>query len=201
MPPTLETLDPNPSLSTQSGQRFHPLDPSPSEIDEGDLACGLASRARWSGQTSRPWSVAEHSMEVSRRLEDAGGFGLATAWGLLHDAAEAWLPDWPAPIRSHLFVRIPRGVDSLALVPYDDVETGILEAVAAHFGLAFDIPAEVWEVDLRVRATERRDLMPDLPADVWPPETAEPYPEPLDVCSDPWNVPIDFQRRLAEVLG
>jgi len=198
---TLETIDPNPFLSTLSGQRFHPLAPDPDEIHEGDLASGLASRARWSGQTSRPWSVAQHAMEVSHRLELDAGPGLAAAWGLLHDAAEAWLPDWPAPVRGHLFVRVPRGVDSFALVPYEEIETAILAAVAGRFGLGWPIPAEVWEVDLRVRATERRDLMPDLPPDVWPPETAEPYPDPLPRSVWPATVSGMFRHRLAEVLG
>ena len=49
-----------------SGRRLDLLDPSPLDIELGDIAHGLARVARWNGQTSgdHAFSVAQHSILV-----------------------------------------------------------------------------------------------------------------------------------------
>jgi len=156
---------PNPWRLTRSGRVLDPLHPRAEDIDPEDIAWGLARMPRWAGQTVPNWSVLDHSLEVARRLP-AGRLRL---WGLLHDAAEAYLGDAPGPLKGQLFVH-----DGRRLVPYEDLENGILAAVAERFGLRpRRVPAAVVEVDARMLATERRDLMAGDPYD---PE-AVPYPE------------------------
>ena len=49
-----------------SGRRLDLLDPSPLDVELGDIAHGLARVARWNGQTPGPhvFSVAQHSLLV-----------------------------------------------------------------------------------------------------------------------------------------
>src|ERR1039457_118422 len=81
-------------IGTFSGLRFWPLDPNPEKILIDDIAHALAHQCRFGGHASRFYSVAEHSVHVSRLCppEDA-------LWGLLHDASEAYLVDLPRPLK------------------------------------------------------------------------------------------------------
>ena len=49
-----------------SGRRLDLIDPSPLDVEIGDIAHGLARVARWNGQTKGPeiFSVAQHSLLV-----------------------------------------------------------------------------------------------------------------------------------------
>jgi 5'-deoxynucleotidase YfbR-like HD superfamily hydrolase len=49
-----------------SGRRLDLLDPSPLDVEIGDIAHGLARVARWNGQTrgEHAFSVAQHSLVV-----------------------------------------------------------------------------------------------------------------------------------------
>jgi hypothetical protein len=140
-----------PWLPTFTGRRFRPLDPKPGDVTIADIAHGLAAKYRFSGQGLR-YTVAQHSVEVSKRVprQDA-------VWGLLHDAAEAWLPDVAAPIKPFLCFLVPDDGQTHKL-PFDTVEQGILRAVAERFGLDWPMPPSIDEVDHRMAVTERRDL-------------------------------------------
>ncbi len=60
-----------------SGRRLDLIDPSPLDVEIGDIAHGLARVARWNGQTKGPeiFSVAQHSLLVEA-LFAAGNFSL-----------------------------------------------------------------------------------------------------------------------------
>lgn len=68
-------------------------------------------------------------------------------WGLLHDAAEAYLGDLPAPIKREPEMHM-----------YRAAEERLLEAVAARFSLPSAIPDSVKRADRIVLATEFRDV-------------------------------------------
>lgn len=68
-------------------------------------------------------------------------------WGLLHDAAEAYLGDLPAPIKREPEMQM-----------YWAAEERLLEAVAARFSLPSAIPDSVKRADRIVLATEFRDV-------------------------------------------
>ena len=72
-------------IITASGKRFYLRRPTPADIDAGDVAHALAHICRFNGHTREFYSVAQHSILVSRLLPDE----LKLA-GLLHDAAEAY---------------------------------------------------------------------------------------------------------------
>src|ERR1035437_5720974 len=57
-------------IGTFSGLRFWPLDPNPEKILIADIAHALAHQCRFGGHASKFYSVAEHSVHVSRLCWD-----------------------------------------------------------------------------------------------------------------------------------
>jgi hypothetical protein len=136
-------------IGTYSGGRFHPFDPRPGEVRLADISQGLAQTCRYAGQTRRFYSVALHSLHVAAELADRGP--RLQFYGLLHDAAEAYLTDLPAPVKAEL-------------PAFREAEDAILDAVWA----AFDVPppsddewAAVMDADRRLRRYETHELLAD----------------------------------------
>lgn len=115
-----------------SGRRLDLLDPSPLDIEIGDIAHGLARVARWNGQTSgdHAFSVAQHSLLVEEifaaTLVEATAADRLAA--LLHDAAEYVIGDMISPFKS-----VVGG-------GYKDVERRLQHAVHVRFGLPPETP-------------------------------------------------------------
>lgn len=159
-------------IATRSGGRFYPLDPDTEAVAIEDIAAGLASRFRFSGQSARRITVAQHCVLASAMCQQAGGSQFAQLWCLLHDAAEAYLPDVCRPLKPFTWFRSDCD-DRPAMFPYETIETWILEAVAERFELPWPMPPIVREIDDRLLATERRDLFDGFDPG-WTIE-AEPY--------------------------
>ena len=87
-----------------SGRRLDLLDPSPLDIELGDIAHGLARVARWNGQTrgDHAYSVAQHSLLVEHifRLQNPASAPTAQLTALLHDAAEYVIGDMISPFKA-----------------------------------------------------------------------------------------------------
>jgi 5'-deoxynucleotidase YfbR-like HD superfamily hydrolase len=118
-----------------SGRRLDLLDPSPLDIEIGDIAHGLARVARWNGQTvgDHGFSVAQHSLVVE---EIAGHIDpkLEPRWrlaALLHDAPEYVIGDMISPFKAAL------GID------YRMFEDKLEAAIHIRFGLPAKTPAAV----------------------------------------------------------
>ncbi|KKW09802.1 MAG: hypothetical protein UY48_C0053G0004 [Candidatus Gottesmanbacteria bacterium GW2011_GWB1_49_7] len=129
-----------PYIQTYSGKFFYVNDPRPEEIDVQDIAHALSQNCRFNGHVPHYYSVAEHSVIVSRMVppEDA-------LWGLLHDASEAYLPDVPRPFKGEL-------------VNFKEIENRILMAIIENFGLTWPMPKSVHYVDSHIVATEANQL-------------------------------------------
>jgi 5'-deoxynucleotidase YfbR-like HD superfamily hydrolase len=118
-----------------SGRRLDLLDPSPMDIEIGDIAHGLARVARWNGQTvgEHAFSVAQHSLvveEIALHLDPR----LDVRWrlaALLHDAAEYVIGDMISPFKSAL------GID------YRLFEDRLESAIHIRFGLPPKTPANI----------------------------------------------------------
>jgi hypothetical protein len=135
-----------PYITTCSGVQFVPTDPTPEMISLSDIARGLAYKFRFAGQSPIPYTVAQHSIEVARSLASDGNSPAVCLWGLLHDAAEAYLWDVPRPIKAQQHWRCQDG-----LVSFDAIEARILHAVGVRFNLGYLIPPDTtgWpETDL-----------------------------------------------------
>jgi hypothetical protein len=81
-------------IYTFTGRKVYPLALKEEDINIADIAHGLANSARWTGQSGKFYSVAQHSVLVA----DCLPANLA-AWGLLHDADEAYLGDIARPVK------------------------------------------------------------------------------------------------------
>lgn len=148
-------------MLTHKGIQFWPLDPRAEDILIEDIAHSLALQCRFAGHCCFHYSVAQHSVIVSKNVETQ-----AAIWGLLHDAAEAYLVDLPRPIK-----RYSKLGDA-----YREVEDNLMECIVKRFNLG-PMPASVKIADDRCLMTEKRDVMPGSNKP-WI-ETAEPYEEKI----------------------
>lgn len=89
-------------IDTHTGEKIRPLNPDPKKIKLEDIAHGLANLGRFAGQGEDFYSVARHSVHVSREVEARGGSVEAQRYALVHDAAEAYLSDVPGPVKKSL---------------------------------------------------------------------------------------------------
>lgn len=136
-------------IQVYTGGRFYPLDPRLEEIHIEDIAHALAHQCRFSGHVREFWSVAQHSTLVSHHCDPTHAL-----WGLLHDAAEAYLVDLPRPVKQSL--------RAAGITVFDALEQQIMEAVCARFGLTMPQPQSVDTADVLLLVTEARDLMAPL---------------------------------------
>lgn len=214
---------------TYTGIKFHPLDPQPEDFNIEDIAHALSNLCRFNGHCTEFYSVAQHSVLVSIRVEEMFGdyideaavelarqeFGKALSvpeckrasndftgsrrkeflrhrmnqlnaarWGLLHDAAEAYLSDVPRPLKR-----------DKAMEWFRLQEGELLEMIAYVFDLGPYVP-EVGLVDMRMLLTEKRDIMVDPPAD-WMLD-GEPYELEI-ACWAPTAAEIAFLQRFKEL--
>lgn len=132
-------------IQTYTGRQFWPLDPRPEEIDIRDIAHALAMKCRYTGHTNLFYSVAQHSVIASQHVPPEDAF-----WALMHDATEAYLPDVARPVKR-------------AIGGFIEIEDRLMACIAGKFGLSLPMPPSIKEIDLRMLATERRDLMKEPP--------------------------------------
>jgi 5'-deoxynucleotidase YfbR-like HD superfamily hydrolase len=136
-------------FQTYSGRRVYPFDPRPEDYYLADIAHSLALKCRFSGHCLQHYSVAQHSVLVSRHLPPR-----LAGWGLLHDAPEMSVGDWIRPLKKGL---LAMGVDALQAI-----ERGIMGAVAEKFDLpplTREDEEELDRIDLAALATEARHFM------------------------------------------
>jgi len=130
-------------METYGGRKFYLLESDTCKIFIDDIAWALSNICRFNGHCKNFYSVAEHSIMVSRYTSINN-----KKWGLLHDAAEAYIGDLSRPLRACF----KDGV-------IEKIENVILEAVANQFSLPFPIPEEVKRVDNLILASEAKLLM------------------------------------------
>lgn len=166
-------------FQTYTGLQFWPFDPLPSEIEIEDIAHALSLQCRFNGHIREFYSVAQHSVLVSAIIESAHA-----RWGLLHDAAEAYIGDMVRPLK-------------IGQPDFRCVEAAVMAAVCARFGLQPEEPPEVKQADDILLMTERRDLL------VAPPAPWTPRAQPMDaqiVCWPPGYAKHAFLKRFNELF-
>lgn len=96
-------------ITTISGRKFYIDNP---EWYVPDIAHALAMNCRFNGHCTDFYSVAEHSIAVAQLMDNLGiGDPLE---GLMHDAAEAFVSDMPAPFKQKFrdLAKFERKLDS-----------------------------------------------------------------------------------------
>jgi hypothetical protein len=97
-------------ILTRSGLQFNFVNPQPTMVVLDDVAHALANINRYTGHTGYAYSVAQHSVAVSRYLDITGEPAIIQLAGLLHDAHEAYFGDISAPMKEFLKLR---GLDNI----------------------------------------------------------------------------------------
>jgi 5'-deoxynucleotidase YfbR-like HD superfamily hydrolase len=109
-------------------------------------------------------SVAEHSIRCCDDLVTGRGLEVDWShriWGLLHDAAEAYIGDLPKPFKDLL------SFNHQEVSQYED---RILKAVAERFGLPWPLPDRVYKTDRALFDEEMKVLWNDWTATMTPRE-------------------------------
>lgn len=128
------------SITTVSGRFYDLLLPQDYDYDIEEIAHALSNLCRYTGHVNRFYSVAEHSVLVSRIVPV--DFALC---GLLHDASEAFLGDVSSPLKK-------------LLPDYKRIEENVEKSIARYFGIPFPFPKEIHEADKRMYWQERQEI-------------------------------------------
>lgn len=150
-------------IQTYTGRKFYPMNPDPKDVCIEDIAHALSLLCRFGGHCIKFYSVAEHSILLSRHVAPEH-----TLQALLHDAAEAYICDLPRPTKAWL-------------LGYREAEDVVQRAICKRFGVAFDLPDAVVAADRSILMDERLQNMTRAP---------EPWStdgEPLDIKLEYWN--------------
>lgn len=166
------------STAIGDGESFDVFDPDMAVVTPHRLARVLSHICRFNGHTPQFYSVAQHSVIVSKALwSEFRDYKLALE-GLMHDAAEAFIADLPRPIKH------ADGFDS-----YRELDDNLTAMIFDYYGIEFPLDPRVKEADNRTLMTERRDLRMTGGA-LWP--EAEPYdwftisPLPSEEAAKTW---------------
>ncbi len=143
----------HPSIQLASGDYFDFLNPESTPLSIWDIATGLSRICRFTGHLRDPeiatYTVAQHCV-----LASENGEGDAYE-KLMHDRAESVIGDVSSPLKQ-------------LLPEYKRIEDHIEAVTAVQFNLPHPMSASCKVMDLRMLATEKRDLMPcDKDGDYW----------------------------------
>lgn len=168
------------AIWTCSDNMVEPLDMKPEMVSIEDVAYALSNQPRFTGHIKRspegfPFTVAQHSCNVARLTMRAPDT-TPDEWlyGLVHDGTEAFLSDMARPLKHY----------NVFGDAYREIESGLMDAVAAHLGLNPTMPDAVkWADDVALRV-ECRDLMGATMKMMYADGNADVeffFPEPLEV--------------------
>lgn len=129
-------------MQTFTGKAIDLVNFNEDDVRLPDIAHALSLLNRFTGHTRFPYSVAQHSVIVSKLVDQRYAL-----WGLLHDASEAYIGDVSTPLK-------------MILPNYRELEEQIQRTIITKFGLKWPMPHEVKEADLQALVAEKRDIVP-----------------------------------------
>lgn len=128
-------------IRTFSGLEINVFEPTPEMICIEDIAHALSNMPRFAGHTKTFYSVAQHSLHVSRLASNKNKLK-----ALLHDASEAYLMDMPKPIK----IMFPE---------YNKIENTLMEVIAEKYKFSWPMCEELKRIDTDVLYEEWDELM------------------------------------------
>lgn len=139
-------------LQTRSGHAFYPKEGKITTIVIDDIAHALSNICRFNGHCRNFYSVAEHSVLVSKIVRLMWPDDFDAIWaGLLHDATEAYVGDVTTPLK----VTMPK---------FMELEDKIGHDIAKTFKIKWDkrTVERVKTADMIALSTEAHELFPDV---------------------------------------
>lgn len=138
-------------IETFSGRYVDVSNPSADDITLDDVAHALSNICRYGGHCKSFYSVAEHAVFVSKRLERKGEPLAIQLMGLHHDDAEAFLSDIPRPMKPLLGETYKQMTEAM--------DAAIIEGLGLYRGVPFDAHA-IKTADNWSLFVEARHLLP-----------------------------------------
>lgn len=166
-------------ISTFSGAEFYVDECNIEDIPISDIAHALSMNCRYNGHVQKFYSVAEHSVLVSKLCDPEDAL-----WGLMHDVTEAFVPDIPRPFK-HLIHGFQEFEDRLAV------------QMARYFGLPEEMPESVKYIDKHIVGSEARVLFPTAPD--WVQFYDDVCPAQKIMCLPPKDAERAFLKRFEEL--
>jgi hypothetical protein len=139
-------------VETSTGKYLDMENPTTDAIELEDIAHSLGNICRYNGHCLNYYSVAEHAVFVSTRLERKGYNKIIQLAGLHHDDAEAFLGDIPRPLKPLLEPKYSELTDAIDAV--------ICEGLDLPFGPEAFHGEEVKAADDWSLFVEARHLLP-----------------------------------------
>ena len=136
-----------PEIITAYAHLFNFTKPRDNLIDIRDIAHSLSMLCRYIGHCRKFYSIAEHSLRMVNAKLPGNPLVL-----LLHDASEAYIGDIATPLKQDICYGNNKA-------PISKLEHDIARRIGNKFHIRIT-SAEYKEADLRMTATEVRDLMP-----------------------------------------
>jgi hypothetical protein len=181
-------------ICTWTGRQVYPLDPKPDQICLEDIAHGLAHKCRYNGQ-SLFYSVAEHCVHMADWClwgPKGADYKLLALQALMHDAAEAYLPDVTSPIKV-LFPDFERHEEKLLAVIFEALGIPRIHPSAAKV---------IKSIDKRIILNERARVLPNHNPEVkWPVEHLVPLQHTQIFCWPPDEALDNFMNRYKELTS
>lgn len=168
-------------MQLRSGRKFYPGEMQANIVDIRDIASALSKICRFGGHNLRFFSVAEHSIVVSKLVQAKTGNNRLALQGLLHDAHEAYIGDFPSPLKRYF-------------PELETISDQAWEAVRRHFNLPVKLDPVVKEADREAMTLEVRQNMAK-PIDVDWSGLAEPTKVFALEFLDPKKAELRFLRR------
>jgi len=161
------------------------MNPTAADVDLNEIGRALGHQCRYNGCLTNFYSVAEHSVHMSRYFLDLGDHDSALG-ALLHDAAEAYTGDISHPVQEVLFAN-----NDKARLAYQQLQRRLDVLIAAKAGCDVTLfhSSKVREADLRILLDERERLLVGRPRP-WAVESMSP----LGVRIQCWT-PQEATRR------
>ena len=157
-------------MQTTSGRRVHLLNPTPDEIDLGDICTALSRLVRFTGHGIAPWTIAEHSCVVGEIVRRSTSDPIMMRTALLHDATEAYIGDLSRPLKHAL--RVLGGNPS----PLDVIEAALWGAICERFDCHYVLPDLVKVADNQALGLEADELFGPGTRQAW----GLPVHDPID---------------------
>lgn len=132
-------------IQTFSGKKFYLINPQPNMICIEDIAHALSMQCRFAGHIKKFYSVAEHSVLVSKLANKENKLA-----ALLHDASEAYIADIVSPFK-------------VFLTNYKELEHNIMLVIAEKFGFTYPFVHDIHESDVAQLKIEAKTLLNAYP--------------------------------------
>lgn len=133
----------NEGIRLLSGDLFNYNNPEASNVEIDDIASALSNVCRFAGHLRYFYSVAQHSVNVSRIVPEHLAFD-----ALMHDTAEAFTNDLPTPLKA-------------AFPVFKELEVRIESAMAKRFGFNFPMDPAIKKADLQMLKLEKERIKGD----------------------------------------